>query len=129
MIAQYTAAALVSENKGSCHPASVDSVPTSAGQEDHVSMGNHAGLKLERVLANAERVLAIELLCAAQGVDFLAPRRPGTGTQALRDIVREDVPFLEADRVLSDEIELIAQQLTTPQYVARVHEAAGLTPR
>jgi len=73
MIPQYVAASLVSENKVLCHPASVDSIPTSAGQEDHVSMGNASALKLWQVLANSERALAIELLAGAQGVEFLAP--------------------------------------------------------
>ena len=77
MIPQYVAAALVSENKVLAHPASVDSIPTSAGQEDHVSMGNAAGLKALRVLDNAERALAIELLAGAQAVEFLAPLQPG----------------------------------------------------
>ena len=77
MIPQYVAASLVSENKVLCHPASVDSIPTSAGQEDHVSMGNAAGLKAWQVLANAERALAIELLAGAQAVEFLAPLEPG----------------------------------------------------
>ena len=77
MIPQYVAAALVSETKALCHPASVDSIPTSAGQEDHVSMGNAAGLKAWQVLANAERALAIELLAGAQAVEFLAPLEPG----------------------------------------------------
>jgi histidine ammonia-lyase len=126
MIAQYTAAALVSENKGSTHPASVDSIPTSAAQEDHVSMGNHAGLKLGRVLDNAERVLAIELLCATQGVDFLAPRKPGVGTRALHAAVRERVPHLEADRILNDEIELIASLVTNPAFLSEVETAAGI---
>ena len=77
MIPQYVAAALVSENKVLAHPASVDSIPTSAGQEDHVSMGNAAGLKALRVLDNAERALAIELLAGAQAIEFLAPLEPG----------------------------------------------------
>ena len=79
MIPQYVAASLVSENKVLAHPASVDSIPTSAGQEDHVSMGNAAGLKAWQVLANAESVLAIELLAGAQAVEFLAPLEPGSG--------------------------------------------------
>ncbi len=79
MILQYVAAALVSESKSLSHPASVDSIPTSAGQEDHVSMGNAAGLKAWQVVANAERVLAIELLAGAQAVEFLAPLEPGDG--------------------------------------------------
>ena len=77
MIPQYVAAALVSENKSSSHPAEVDSIPTSAGQEDHVSMGNAAGLKALQVLGNAERAVAIELLAGAQAVEFLAPLEPG----------------------------------------------------
>ena len=126
MIAQYTAASLVSENKVYAHPASVDSIPTSAGQEDHVSMGNAAGLKLLPVLENAERVVAIELLCAAQGVDVLAPRRPGRGTSALHAAVRERVPYLEADRILNDEIELVTGLVTDPAFIAEVEAAAGL---
>src|SRR5437016_7210096 len=82
MIPQYVAAALVSENKSLCHPASVDSIPTSAGQEDHVSMGNAAGLKAWQVIANAERALAIELLAGTQAVEFLAPLEPGAGVRA-----------------------------------------------
>ena len=81
MILQYVSAALVSENKVLAHPASVDSIPTSAGQEDHVSMGNAAGLKAQQVLANAERSLAIELLAGAQAVEFLAPLEPGGAWQ------------------------------------------------
>ncbi len=79
MIPQYVAASLVSENKSLCHPASVDSIPTSAGQEDHVSMGNASGLKAWQVVANAERAVAIELLAGAQAVEFLAPLEPGPG--------------------------------------------------
>ena len=125
MIAQYTAAALVSENKIYCHPASVDSIPTSAGQEDHVSMGNHAGLKLLRVLENAERVLAIELLCAAQGVDFLGPRKPGVGAGAAYAAVRARVPYLETDRVLSDEIETMAAIISSRELLHELETAAG----
>ncbi|MCW2949913.1 MAG: hutH [Thermoleophilia bacterium] len=127
MIAQYTAASLVSENKVYCHPASVDSIPTSAAQEDHVSMGNHAGLKLLRVLENAERVVAIELLCAAQGVDFLVPRKPGAGTRALHAAVRARVPHLEVDRILNDEIELVARLVSDSDFIAEVEAVAALT--
>ena len=81
MILQYVSAALVSENKVLAHPASVDSIPTSAGQEDHVSMGNAAGLKALQVLANAERSLAIEFLAGAQAVEFLAPLEPDAAWQ------------------------------------------------
>lgn len=100
MIAQYTAASMVSENKVLAHPASVDSIPTSANQEDHNSMGSIAGRKLWPIVANVERVLAIELLCAAQAVGLL---RPLTSSEALERVVsciREYVPFAENDRVL-----------------------------
>lgn len=125
MIAQYTAASLVSENKVLSHPASVDSIPTSAAQEDHVSMGNHAGIKLGQVIANAERVLTIEALCAAQGVDFLHPRKPGRGAQALYELVRERVPYLDDDRVVSYEIEELAEYLSSRAMLADLESALG----
>jgi histidine ammonia-lyase len=108
MIPQYVAASLVSENKVLAHPASVDSIPTSAGQEDHVSMGNAAGLKAWQVLANCENALAIELLAGAQGVEFLAPLEPGVGVRAARAFVRELSPRLKDDRSLAPDIEAVA---------------------
>ena len=111
MIPQYVAASLVSENKVLTHPASVDSIPTSAGQEDHVSMGNAAGLKALQVLANAERALAIELLAGTQAIEFLAPLRPGGGVEAVHDAVRELSPRLVEDRSLSDDIERVAEAI------------------
>jgi histidine ammonia-lyase len=126
MIAQYTAASLVSENKVHAHPASVDSIPTSAAQEDHVSMGNHAGLKLLRVLENAERVVAIELLCAAQGVEFLGPRKPGRGTGALHAALRERVEHLVEDRILHQEIETVAKLVSDAAFIAEVEAAGGI---
>jgi histidine ammonia-lyase len=108
MIPQYVAASLVSENKVLAHPASVDSIPTSAGQEDHVSMGNAAGLKAWQVLANCESALAIELLAGAQGVEFLAPLEPGAGVRAARAFVRELSPRLKDDRSLAPDIEAVA---------------------
>jgi len=108
MIAQYVAASLVSENKALCHPASVDSIPTSAGQEDHVSMGNAAGLKAMQVLANAERAVAIELIAGAQGVEFLAPLEPGPGVRATHDAVRALSERLRDDRPLAADIERVA---------------------
>src|SRR5690242_20018123 len=101
MIPQYVAASLVSENKVLAHPASVDSIPTSAGQEDHVSMGNASGLKAWQVLANCEHALAIELLAGAQGVEFHAPLEPGVGVRAARASVRELSPRLREDRALA----------------------------
>jgi histidine ammonia-lyase len=108
MIPQYVAASLVSENKVLAHPASVDSIPTSAGQEDHVSMGNAAGLKAWQVLANCESALAIELLAGAQAVEFLAPLEPGAGVRATRAFVRELSPRLKDDRSLAPDIESVA---------------------
>ena len=125
MIPQYVAAALVSENKALCHPASVDSIPTSAGQEDHVSMGNGAGLKALQVVANAERVLAIELLAGAQAVEFLAPLEPGVGVRAARELVRSLSPRLREDRPLSADIELVASAIRDGSLVATVEQALG----
>lgn len=106
MIAQYTAASIVSENKVLAHPASVDSIPTSANQEDHNSMGSVAAQKAWRVVNNLASVLAIEYLCAAQGIDFHAPLRPGPGIGRAIALLRERVPRLEGDRALYDEIEV-----------------------
>lgn len=97
MIPQYTAAAIVSENKVLAHPSCVDSIPTSAGQEDHVSMGGYSAKKACTILNNAKRVLAIELLSAAQGVDFRAPLKAGRGTAAAQSAFRKEVPFIEKD--------------------------------
>jgi histidine ammonia-lyase len=104
MIAQYTAAALVSENKVLAHPASVDSIPTSGNMEDHNSMGSISAMKLQSVIKNVETVLAIELLCAAQGIDFLAPLKPGKGTGSAHKHIRQRVPHLDEDRNVSEDI-------------------------
>jgi histidine ammonia-lyase len=125
MIPQYVAAALVSENKALAHPASVDSIPTSAGQEDHVSMGNASGLKAWQVLANAERALAIELLAGAQAVEFLAPLEPGVGTEAARRFVRTLSPRVTEDRPLAPDIEAMAVAIRDGTLVAAVEVEAG----
>jgi histidine ammonia-lyase len=104
MIAQYTAAALVNELQTLTHPSSVDTVPTSANQEDHVSMGATGALHLLEVLDRAETVLAIEALCAAQGIDFRAPLRPGASVTAAHVAIRARVPHLAADRPPSPDI-------------------------
>ncbi|SHK97466.1 histidine ammonia-lyase [Rhodothermus profundi] len=104
MIPQYTAAALVSENKVLCHPASVDSIPTSLGQEDHVSMGSISALKLLNVLENVEHVLAIELFTAAQALDYRLPLRPGRGVEIVHRYVRKQVPHREADHFYQEDI-------------------------
>jgi histidine ammonia-lyase len=125
MIPQYVAAALVSENKVLAHPASVDSIPTSAGQEDHVSMGNAAGLKALQVLENAEHVLAIELLAGAQAIEFLAPLLPGEGVRAAHDFVRSLSPRLEEDRPLSVDIERVAGAIRAGEVVAAAEGRIG----
>ncbi len=131
MIPQYVAAALVSENKSLCHPASVDSIPTSAGQEDHVSMGNASGLKAWQVVANAERAVAIELLAGAQAVEFLAPLEPGRGVRALHDAVRERSLRLRDDRPLGRDIEAVAAAIRDGFAGRRSRvrgRGAGMTP-
>jgi histidine ammonia-lyase len=106
MIAQYTAAALVSENKVLIHPASGDSIPTSANQEDHVSMGTIAARQALAIVRNVERVCAIEILCASQALEY-RHERPGQGTQRVRDAVRTVVPPLHGDRMVAPDIEAV----------------------
>lgn len=125
MIPQYTAASLVSENKVLAHPASVDSIPSSANQEDHVSMGTTAARKARRILANATRVLAIELLCAAQAVEFVDGRRLAPATGAAYQAVRGLVAPLEEDRVLAGHIEALADLIASGELVKAVESAAG----
>jgi histidine ammonia-lyase len=105
MIAQYTAAALVSENKVLAHPASVDSIPTSANQEDHVSMGTISARKAWEIVRNAENVLAIEFITAAQGIDFREQKKLGRVTKKAYEIVRSKIPFLDDDRELWKDVE------------------------
>ena len=109
MIAHYTAAALVNELQTLAHPASVDTIPTSANQEDHVSMGATSALHLGEAVGHAEHVLAIEALCAAQGLDFRKPMRPGAGVAAAHAAVRARVPHLEADRPPAPDIATLAE--------------------
>lgn len=105
MIPQYVAAALVSENKSQAFPASVDSIPTSANMEDHVSMGMHAGSQARQTLKNVQRVVGIEYLIAAQALDLREGFDLGRGTERARDLLREHVPFMSEDRVLSPDVE------------------------
>lgn len=126
MILQYTAAALATENKVLSHPASVDTIPTSANVEDHVSMGATAALKLRNVLDNVERILAIELMSAAQGVDFRrqaigADKILGQGTRGVYALLRQHIPFIETDRPLAEYVEK-ARQLVAEGAVV---DAAG----
>jgi histidine ammonia-lyase len=111
MIAQVAAVALLNESKILAHPASTDNLPTSGGKEDHVSMGMTAALKLRRMVENAELVIAIELMAAAEGLEYRAPLKPGHGVARAREIVRAVVPRLVSDRPLSPDIERLAEAI------------------
>jgi len=100
MISQYTAASLVSKNKVLCHPASVDSIESSNGQEDHVSMGSISGVKLLEVVKNLHRILSIELLTAAQGMEFRRPRKTSVELENMLSTFRKVVPYIEKDVVM-----------------------------
>ncbi|MFO7768709.1 MAG: histidine ammonia-lyase [bacterium] len=125
MMSQVTAAALVSENKGLAHPASVDSVPTGAGREDHVSMSPIAARKASRITDHTRSVLAIETLCAVQAIDFHAPLEPGRGTAAVHRAVRDHIPHLAEDRVLSADIETARGLLADGTLIEAAEVAAG----
>jgi histidine ammonia-lyase len=118
MITQYVQAALVAENRVLAHPASVDSVPTSGGQEDHVSMGWGAARKLLDVVDNVRRVLAIEILCGVQAIEHRAPLRPGNGTAAVVAAVRAKIPPLEGDRSHAADIETVADMIESGEISA-----------
>ncbi|GAA5512832.1 histidine ammonia-lyase [Deinococcus carri] len=122
MIAQYTAAALVSENKVLSHPASVDSIPTSANQEDHVSMGAHGARQLRQILGNVQNVLSIELMCAAQALDF-QPLRAGRGVQAAHERVRELFPHLEQDRYYRPDLLALREDVVSGNLLRAGREA------
>src|SRR2546425_5699891 len=117
MIAQVAAAALASENKVLSHPASVDSIPTSGNKEDHVPMAMGAALKLKQVLANLERILAIEFLCAAQGIDYLRPLKAGATVEATYQYVRGRITHVSVDRVLSKDIEQMIGIMNEPDFM------------
>ncbi len=125
MIAQYTAAALVSENKVLAHPASVDSIPTSANKEDHVSMGTIAARKCREIVANAANVIAIELLCAAQALDLFTNMKAGEGTRAAYQVIRRAIPHLDADRFLSADIAAMRELMGRGEILRAVEETVG----
>ena len=128
MIAQYAAAALVSENKVLAHPASVDSIPSSANQEDHVSMGTIAARQARDITDNVSRVLAIELAAAAQGIDLESPisdKKLGKGTMAAYEVVRREVPKLNEDRVMYPDFEKILKLVKSAEIVEAVEKAVG----
>jgi len=125
MLAQYTAGALVAENRVLSHPAATGSIPAAADQEDFVSMAMTTALKTRQILENASGVLAVELLAGAQALDFRKPHRPGKGTTAAYERVREMVPFMEEDRPLYDDINRLAQAVRAGEFVTAVESAVG----
>jgi len=125
MIPQYTAAALVSENKILCHPASVDSIPTSLGQEDHVSMGSISALKLLSVLRNVERVLAVEFLTAAQALDFRAPLKPGKGVLLAHELLRSQTGHAHKDYEVRNDLDICAAMLSSGELATTLESDIG----
>ena len=126
MIAQYTAASLVSENKVLCHPASVDSIPSSANQEDHVSMGTTAARKALQVVNNVTMVIGIELLVAAQAVDFQGAASLGHGTAVAYNLLRDEVDFMESDQILYPLIEKAVKMVSDGRLVDAVGKKVDL---
>jgi histidine ammonia-lyase len=124
MIPQYTTAALVTENKTLCFPASADSVPTSLGQEDHVSMGSISGRKLHQVIDNLEYIQAIELLYATQAMDFRRPLKSTPVIEACHSYIRQYVPFIQEDRIFAMDINQIHQLITNGSLLATANDTA-----
>ena len=122
MIPQYTTAALVTENKTLCFPSSADSIPTSLGQEDHVSMGSISGRKLNQVLDNLEYILAIELLTACQAIEFRRPLKSSEVLEFAHGYVRQYVGFAEEDRIFADDIVKIKEIISDFSFVDAVNE-------
>ena len=127
MILQYTAASLVSENKVLSHPASVDSIPTSANQEDHVSMGSISARKLLNILANVQNIVAIEILCACQALEFRDRRKLAPATRGVFDLVRAHVPPLKQDRFLEPEIKVARDLVVSGKVLEVVEDIIGST--
>ncbi|MBL7747253.1 MAG: aromatic amino acid lyase, partial [Chitinophagaceae bacterium] len=125
MIPQYTTAALVTENKTLCFPASADSIPTSLGQEDHVSMGSISGRKLNRVLDNLEYILAIELLSACQAIEFRRPLKSSELLEFAHDYVREFVGFASEDRIFANDINKVYGLIKDFSFVNKINEFAA----
>ena len=125
MVAQYAAAALVSENKVLAHPASVDSIPTSANQEDHVSFGTIAARKARTIVNHAFHVLAIELMCAAQAADFKGKEKLGKGSRLAYDAAREKVTYMEHDRALYPDMDALYDVVSSHALMERVEQALG----
>lgn len=124
MIPQYTSAALASENKSLAHPASVDSIPTSLGQEDHVSMGSISGRKWNQVIDNLENILAVELVCAAQAFDFRKPMKSGKIVEGCHSVVRECIGHAEEDRLFGEDLNKARQLIAKKLLVKTANEIA-----
>ncbi|HEY0751742.1 MAG TPA: aromatic amino acid lyase, partial [Chitinophagaceae bacterium] len=125
MIPQYTTAALVSENKTLCFPSSADSIPTSLGQEDHVSMGSISARKVNRVLDNLEYILAIELMSACQAIEFRRPFKSSSILEFAHDYVRQHVSFAEEDRVFANDINIITGLISDFSFVNKINGYAA----
>ncbi len=125
MIVQVASASLVSENKVLAHPASVDSMPTSAEKEDHVSMGTIAARKFSQIVKNAQNVVAMEFLAGTQALDMIAPLKPAAGVKAAFDKIREHVPFAKEDRIFAKDVEKIRQLILTGEIVKSVEKVTG----
>lgn len=125
MIVQVAAASLVSENKVLAHPASVDSIPTSAEKEDHVSMGTIAARKFKQILQNAENVVAMEMLSATQSIDLIAPLKPAAAVNAVHEYIRKTVPFATEDRIFSKDVEAIKKMMLSNEISQVVTKTVG----
>lgn len=125
MIPQYTSAALASENKSLCFPASADSIPSSLGQEDHVSMGSISGRKANQILGNLENILAIELLCAAQAFDYRKPMKSGKLLDACHELVRSRIDHAEEDRIFAEDIHTLNQIICNKELLNLTEEVAS----
>ena len=125
MIAHYTSASLVSENKVLCHPASVDSIPTSANQEDHNSMGSVSARKCFDVVNNVKKIIAIEFLCASQGIDFLRPMKSGAGSEAAYSFIRKNTGHVNEDTITGDLILKMIEIVFAENFLERVEKITG----
>jgi histidine ammonia-lyase len=125
MIVQYTSASLVSESKAVAHPAAIDSIPSSAGQEDHVSMGMTSARHARDVMTNAEVVVALEALAASQALELRTPLKPAKGTASALAAVREEIPFLASDRELKADVDEAVELVQSGSLVEAVERAIG----
>ncbi|MFN3453354.1 MAG: aromatic amino acid lyase, partial [Pseudobdellovibrio sp.] len=126
MIVQVASASLVSENKVLAHPASVDSMPTSAEKEDHVSMGTIAARKFSNIVKNAQNVFAMEFLAATQALDMIAPLKPAAGVKAAFETIRKEVPYAKEDRIFAKDVAKIRELILTEKIVNAVESSVGV---